>query len=236
MAASLLEGFSIMRREWKAVRTSTLAAFLLAGIGAPQMAGAQLFVNDPDFKRGPIDAGDPLVGLPIPGATAAEQRAGLLWNLRAGLNVAALQCQFSPYLRAVDNYNAILAHHSQELASAYTTLNGYFKRVQGSVPKGQKAFDDYTTMTYNNFSTLHAQLGFCQTATTIAKEALTLPKGQFHQIALGRMRELRNSLVPAYERGLSYNPSAIRIPALPELRDECYDKKNRLRKRCGGTA
>jgi hypothetical protein len=26
------------------------------------------------------------------------------------------------------------------------------------------------------------------------------------------------------------------MPQLPELREECFDKKNRLRKRCGGSA
>lgn len=215
---------------------AAVAAALMAGLAGHQTAGAQLFVNDPDFKRAPIEANDPLVGLAIPGATPAEYRAHLLWNLRAGLNVAALQCQFSPYLRAVDNYNGILAHHDDELAGAYTTLNNYFKRVQGAPAKGQKAFDDYTTITYNNFSTLHAQLGFCQTASNIAKEALTRPKGELHVTAQNRMRELRNSLVPTYDRRLIYAPQQIRMPALPELREECYDKKNRLRKRCGGRA
>jgi hypothetical protein len=218
----------------QSLRAFALLAAGVAGLAA-QPASAQLFVNNPDFKPGPIEGGDPLVGLPIPGATSAEHRAHLLWNLRAGLNVAALQCQFSPYLRAVDNYNGILAHHSEELASAYTVLNGYFSRLHGA-KAGQKAFDDYTTMTYNNFSTLQAQYGFCQTATSIAKEALTRPKGQFYLTAQSRMRELRNSLVPAYDRGLTYNPYQIRMPAMPELRDECFDKKNRLRKRCGGTA
>jgi hypothetical protein len=226
-----------MRGQWKKVaRAAALGCAAAAGLAAMQPAGAQLFVNEPDFKAGPIDPSDPLVGLPIPGATPAEYRANLLWNLRAGLNVAALQCQFSPYLRAVDNYNAILAHHSEELANAYTTLNNYYKRVQGNPAKGQKAFDDYTTMTYNNFSTMQAQLGFCQAASNVAKEALTRPKGQLYVTAQNRMRELRNSLVPVYDRGLTYNPYQIRMPALPELREECYDKKNRLKKRCGGTA
>jgi hypothetical protein len=218
----------------QAVRTAVLVAAGVAALAAPQMAGAQLFVNNPDFKAGTIEGSDPLVGLAIPGATPAEYRAHLLWNLRAGLNVAALQCQFSPYLRAVDNYNSLLAHHSEELASAYTVLNGYFKRVHGA--KGQKAFDDYTTITYNNFSTLQAQYGFCQTASAISKEALTRPKGQFYVTAQNRMRELRNSLVPAYDRPLTYNPYQIKMPPMPELREECFDKKNRLRKRCGGQA
>ena len=224
-----------MKFQWtKRLRAPALAAAALAGLAGQQMAAAQLFVTDPGFKRGPIEGSDPLVGLPIPGANPAEYRAHLLWNLRAGLNVAALQCQFSPYLRAVDNYNGILAHHSAELASAYSTLNGYFKRVHGA--KGQKSFDDYTTITYNNWSTLQAQFGFCQTASGIAKEALTRPKGSLYLTAQSRMRELRSSLIAAYDPGLKYNPYQIRMPAMPELREECYDKKNRLRKRCGGSA
>ena len=79
-----------------------------------------------------------------------------------GLNVAALQCQFSPFLRAVANYNGILAHHSLELATAYTTLNNYF-RVDRR-PQGPEAVRRLFDQTYNNFSTLQAQLGFCQTA------------------------------------------------------------------------
>lgn len=203
----------------------------LAALVAPQIASAQLFLVDPDFKRGPIEASDPLVGLPTPGATPAEYRARMLWNLRAGLNVAALQCQFSPYLRAVDNYNGLLAHHSKELAEAYTTLTNYFKRTLGAKP-GQKAFDDYTTMTYNNFSTLQAQYGFCQTASAIGKEALARPKGELHLLAAGRMRELRNSLIPAYDRIGVYNPYSIRQAALPSLDAKCWDKKGRLVKKC----
>jgi hypothetical protein len=217
-------------RAWLKIVGATLIA------AAPAAAGAQLFVNDPGFQKGPIEGSDPLVGLPIPGATPAEYRAHLLWNLRAGLNVAALQCQFSPYLRAVDNYNGILAHHAKELADAYTTMNNYFRRVQGNPAKGQKAFDDYTTITYNNWSTLQAQLGFCQTASDIAKEALLQPKGQLYRTAQGRMRELRSSLTPVYERLLIYNPHMIRQPALPVLDPACFDKKDRLRKRCGGRA
>ncbi|HWH18667.1 MAG TPA: hypothetical protein VNT77_10105 [Allosphingosinicella sp.] len=214
----------------KMYKSGFKAALMAALLAAPQMAPAQLFLEDPDFRRGAIDPSDPMVGLPIPGATPAEYRAHLLWNLRAGLNVAALQCQFSPYLRAVDNYNGILAHHAKELADAYATMNAYFKRTQGA--QGQKAFDDYTTITYNNFSTLHAQYGFCQTATAISKEALAQPKGELYTLAAGRMRELRNSLTPAYDRIGVYTPHNIRIAALPSLDPKCWDKKNRLVRRC----
>lgn len=207
-------------------------AAALAVLTAAQPAAAQLYFSQPNFNPAPIQGSDPLVGLPIPGATAAEYRAHLLWNLRSGLNVAALQCQFSPYLRAVPNYNGFLAHHSTELASAYTTLNGYFKRVHGA--KGQKLFDDYSTSTYNNFSTFQAQAGFCQVATNITKSALALPKGQLHALAENRMRELRNSLIPVSDRtAVGYNPSLVRMDArLPPLANDCWTKKNQLKPRC----
>jgi hypothetical protein len=214
------------------MRKSTGALLALAaGFAAPQAAQAQLFLTQPDFRPGPIDGSDPLVGIPIPGATAAEYRASLLWNLRAGLNVAALQCQFSNYLRAVPNYNGILAHHNVELAAAYTTLTNYFKRVHGV--RGQKLFDDYSTATYNNFSTLQAQYGFCQTASNIAKDALATPKGDLYALAQRRMRELRNSLIPAGDRGPSYNPFTIRLVPLPPMQADCWHKKrNELLPRC----
>lgn len=179
------------------IRGAALTGLASLALAWPGAAAAQLFLNDPPFRTGPIEASDPLVGIPLPGANPAEQRAHLLWNLRAGLNVAALQCQFSPYLRTVANYNGLLAHHSRELATTYTTLEAYFRRVNGST--GPRRFDEYSTQTYNNFSTLQAQLGFCQTASRIGKEALARRKGELGLVASARMRELRSSLVPAYD-------------------------------------
>ena len=213
-------------------RAALLAAMAAVGLAFPQAATAQLFLTQPDLKAGPIDPSDPLVGIPIPGATPAEYRASLLWNFRAGLNVAALQCQFSPFLRTVQNYNGILVHHSEELATAYSTLNNYFKRINGPA-KGNTAFDAYSTMTYNGFSTLQAQLGFCQTASNIAKAALAAPKGHLVDVAMQRMRELRNSLVPAVDPSSApNNPYAVPLPPIPSMLDQCWDKKDQLKPEC----
>jgi hypothetical protein len=215
------------------IKNGFLAATALSAfVAAP--APAQLYLSPPDLRASPIEPSDPLVGLPLPGATAAEYRANLLWNLRAGLNVSALQCQFSDYLRAVPNYNGLLAHHSVELAAAYTTLNNYYKRTLGA--KGQKAFDDYSTITYNNWSSAQAQQIFCQTATNITKAALAAPKGQLYPIAQARMRELRHALVPAYEPRPAYRPYLIRFSHPPLLAANCYNKRDVLRRACGGTA
>jgi hypothetical protein len=207
---------------------AALAAFALA---APAAAPAQLLLTDPAFASGPIEGSDPLVGLPLARANPAEYRAHLIWNLRSGLNVAALQCQFSPYLRTVDIYNSILAHHSRELASAYTALEGYFRRTGGRA--GPRQFDQYSTQTYNNFSTLQAQYAFCQTAARIAREALAAPKGQLGTLATARMRELRNSLVPRDDPyGFARMPIQLTPIAVGTVRRDCSQLPRRERREC----
>jgi hypothetical protein len=224
-----------MKISWlKIAGRSALAALAAAAFAQP--AAAQIYLYQPDLRGAPIEGSDPLVGVAIPGATPAEYRASLLWNLRSGLNVAALQCQFSDYLRAVPNYNAFIAHHSGELANAYTALSGYFRRVHGPV-NGPRRFDDYSTQTYNNFSTLQAQLIFCQTATNITKEALALPKGGLGEFAAARMRELRHSLVPFPDVPRSAAARAVLPAALPvlNLTDPCAGLRGKRLRRCTGT-
>ena len=190
-----------------------LAAAGLAFLGIPAAAHAQIFYNDLPLERSPIDPADPLVGQPLPNATPAEARAGLVWNMRSGLNAAALSCQFSKYLRLVDNYNAILAHHSGELATAYRTLNGYFTRL-GGAREGQRKFDQWSTLTYNNFTTFTGQNAFCQVASDVAKEMLTRPKGEFFEVARNRMREMRLALRASPVDTL-WVPGSLNLPPLP---------------------
>lgn len=221
-------------------RAAAAAAAVAAAFPAP--AGAQLFFYNPDIKTGPIDAGDPIVGEPLPGATPAEQRAVLLWNLRAAMNVAALQCQPpSPgghggpvppdYMRAAPNYNGFIAHHAVELAAAYQTLGKYFLRTNG--PKGANLFDQYSTRTYNSFSTTSV-LGFCQIATNTLKSGLRVPKGELVPFAIAHMRELRNSLAPAFDRPLTYNPYLVQVAQLPNMSPDCWNRGGELLARCGG--
>ena len=208
-------------------------AALLAGLtlGAPGVASAQLYLNSPSFQGGPIEPNDPLVGLPLPGATPAEYRAHRLWNLRAGLNVAALSCQSWPFLRTVANYNALLAHHSGELATAYTALEGYFRRVNGRT--GPRQFDIYSTQTYQNFVTTNAQMGFCQTAARIAKEALATRKGELNQLAGARIRELRSSLRPGYDN-YAFTRTQIRLTPIRLVPIDCSRLPRRERRDCEG--
>jgi hypothetical protein len=216
-----------MAMRWKGF--GGFLAFVAVSVGATAPASAALFWMPPDFSGAPVTGSEPGIGLAMPGATDKELQAHLIWNMRAGLNVAALQCQFSPSLLSVRNYNDLLRQHSAELTAAYTAISGYFKRTGGK--KWQTALDQYTTRTYNGFSTLHAQLGFCETAGSIGREALDRPKGSLYLTAKARMREFRNSLVPSGDR-LFGRVTLLGARQLPPLNEECWDKKNVLRKKC----
>jgi hypothetical protein len=206
---------------------SGVAAVSAMGLAAP--ASAYLFWVQPSFTGGPVVGDEPGLGQAMPKATPAELKAHLLWNMRAGLNVAALQCQFSPILLTVPNYNDLLSKNSAELNDAYKLLGAYFKRTGGKT--WQKTFDGYTTRTYNGFSTMHAQLGFCETASAIGRDARKLGRGKLTQLAVDRMREFRNSLVPAGD--MIHARRFIYVPIQPISMDKaCWTKKDQFKTAC----
>jgi hypothetical protein len=194
-------------------------------------ASAQIFWSPPDFSGLPMTTLEPGIGVPLPGATAEEQRAALLWNMRSALNLAALQCGFEPMLRTEKNYNAMLNDHREELAVAYGRINGYFKRKNSTPALAQKALDSYGTKTISSFSTVRGQLGFCQTAGNIGRQALFTPRGSLGTLATERLRELYNSQVYAPDKQFWTRP--IPRPVLPRFDASCWDKRDAYKTSCG---
>ncbi|WP_294392378.1 hypothetical protein [uncultured Sphingomonas sp.] len=219
-----------MRMGWRDGVAAIVAVAVTAVAATPGQAF--LFWNKQTVENGgPVAGGEPGITLPLAGATAKEQLANLVWTMRAGLNVAALQCQFAPSLRTVVNYNNMLRQHSGELQRSYTTLQGYFKRTTGKT--WATALDQYTTRTYNSFSTLNAQLNFCEAASSIGRETLDRPAGELTQIATTRMREFRGSLIPRGEQyySLDSNGIPVQVAGASEFAG-CFDKKGRMKKVC----
>jgi hypothetical protein len=218
---------------YRSHRLFGLALIMALAGGVPGNASAYLYWSQPRLAGAPVRGDEPGIGVAMPGATPVELKAHLLWNMRSGLNVAALQCQFSPVLRTVPHYNNMLNQHGKELTAAYTALSGYFKRTGGK-KTWQTELDQYTTRTYNGFSTMHAQLSFCETAASIGREAIARPKGELYKTAEERMREFRNSLVPIGDAALAPRPlAAVRI--IPPLDPQCWDRKDMLKAKCAAT-
>jgi hypothetical protein len=215
------------------LRILAAAAAAITIFFAATPASAQFFFQSRDLSGAPVVGNEPGIGQPMPGATPAELRAGLVWTLRAAMNVAALQCEFEPTLLTRPNYNAMLGDHKEELAAAINTLRDYFTRVNGKNKReGQAALDHFSTILYSSFSTVSAQRIFCQTMSSIGRDVLYAPRGGLGDIAAARMRELHNSLTPWGEQRFS---SRIWVgpPALPRFDEACWDDEEWDFDRCG---
>lgn len=210
-----------------------LAGFGLAAacVLAAMPASAQFFLKSKDLAGSPVMGDEPGIGQPMPGATPAELQAALVWNLRAGLNFAALRCQFEPTVLAVSNYNAILADHKAELRQSFDTLTKYFNRISKTKKEGQGALDQFGTRVYSSFA-INSPYNFCPVAHAIGREAIFQPRGTFGKLAQDRMRELRNSLIPWGEQGLTRYVHPV--TAMPRLDAICWSKKGEwVTKKCG---
>ncbi|WP_294323276.1 hypothetical protein [uncultured Sphingomonas sp.] len=216
------------------VRTLVLAAAAALTVAASP-ASAQFFFKPYDMDGPRVTGEEPgITSQALPGATPAELRAAVLWNLRSALNVAALQCQFEPTMLTLSNYNALLFNHADELKASYAALDKYFDRTTGSLKAGQTALDQFGTRVYSGFSTVSAQLGFCQAANEIGQEALFVPRGYLGEFAELRMRKLRNSLVAYGEQQFTRQIPYMRPIRLYQFENpKCWRKGVWQTKRCG---
>lgn len=219
-----------------------IALALGGGLLAATPASAQFYLKPASLAGAPVSGAEPgVTGPTLDRAKPEELRAALVWNLRAALNVAALQCQFEPTLFTLDNYNVLLKNHAAELTSAYSTLEKYFHRIAPNKRAGQLELDRYSTRVYSGFSTVGGQLSFCQTAGSIGRDAFFHKRGDIGTLAQNRMRELRASLQPWGEQ---YRPGGnrphlfdVRFDKLPDFANKrCWKKDVYNSKRCGAPA
>ncbi len=193
---------------------------------APMMAqpAAAPFCWSPlDMSAPPLTDAAAATALGLPGATPAEIKAGLAWNLRAALNVAALQCQFEPTLLSTSNYNAMIAHHDAELDTAQAALLGYFQRTVGKGKPGQSASDMYNTRIYSGYSTVQAQKGFCQATAEVGRQAIFADRGALNEVGRTGLASIKKSLVAAGEQFYG-TPGYDYAVALPSFDPKCWKK------------
>ena len=204
-------------------RTALTGLALAVAPMLAQPAAAQFFWSPPDLSAPPLTDSAAATALGLPGATEAEIKAGLVWNLRAALNVAALQCQFEPTLLAIGNYNAMIAHHDAELDAAQAGILSYFQRTVGKGRPGQAASDQYGTRIYSGYSTVQAQKGFCLATAEVGRKAIFADRGKLHEVARSGLASIKKSLVAAGEQyygtlGYDY------VTALPSFDPKCWKK------------
>lgn len=215
-----------------------VAAALLAQASVP--AASAVFFMPPQFAARQMTSLEPPLSDDMPGATDAEARAAMVWNLRQGLLLGALQCHVPyPTLLTTSNYNALLTNHAQELATAYKAISGYFRRTTKDAKAHQAALDSYTTRTTSYYSTVRFQPSFCDMVGRIGRDALYVPRGRLAQFAMAHLGQLRDSLTGGREQQFRFSEYASEIPIapLPPLDKRCWTQKGAFHvRKCGRSA
>ncbi len=143
-------------------------------------------------------------------APAPESREHTLWKLRSALNVAALQCQFDPSLKLIENYKLFLNSHKIILDEARSALTARM---------GINAFDHYSTQQVNNFSSVDDQVIFCGKAAAAAAEANAAADSDLIKIAETRVPEMqiavRTHAILKLKTAL--NMAAVQCKTIPSL-------------------
>jgi len=204
------------------IRTVTAIGSVVAFAAAP--VSAQIFWKPPAPETTLATGTEPVLGLNLSGANPAELRAGLVWHLRAALNVAALQCDFEPTLLTVSNYNAAIAHHKAELANSFATLGSYFQRTKGKGKAGQSALDQYGTRIYSSYSAVQSQRAFCQAAARAGRAAIFADRGKLYEIAQQHLLDVRRALSGASGEQMFTNPAHAYRATLPLMSKQCWKK------------
>lgn len=93
----------------------------------------------------------------------------LVWNLRAALNVAALNCREATYLEITRNYGVYLKAQAKPLAAANKAGDAAYKAQFGKDGIAQR--ETYLTAVYNFFAYPPTLPRFCQAALEVSREA-----------------------------------------------------------------
>lgn len=119
-----------------------------------------------------------------------------LWQLRIGLNVAALNCRGPNDQILIDNYSAFLRNNRAAIAAA----ERWVIRDQGARngTNGIAARDSLSTRLYNYFAQPPVHGGFCAVATNIAALAAVEPTANILAFAPARLAELDQPFVDFY--------------------------------------
>ncbi len=119
-----------------------------------------------------------------------------LWQLRIGLNVAALNCRGPAEQILVDNYSAFLTNNQAAIARAERVVIAEQGRLNGT--NGIAARDALSTRLYNYFAQPPVQESFCPIAFNLAGLAAVEPVETILPFAQARLPELDRPFVDFY--------------------------------------
>ncbi|MEY4270224.1 MAG: hypothetical protein RLZZ58_1440 [Pseudomonadota bacterium] len=123
--------------------------------------------------------------------------AQAFWQLRIGLNVAAIGCRGAEEARLTSHYNRMIERHSPLIRSAETGVIAGLARSGGG--NGIAARDKLSTRLFNYFAQPPMHEGFCAKATMIAEQVAGLSADAALDRAPALLAQLDQPFVDFYE-------------------------------------
>jgi hypothetical protein len=126
-----------------------------------------------------------------------------IWNFRAAINVAALNCQGPVWGVIAQNYNKMIVVHKARLAQANTAVdNEYRKRFPGQ--NALRVRDSRSTELYNFFALPPVREEYCNVSLRKSEEALTVPTTAFPEYAIGALGDIDAIYLRFYDAYVQY--------------------------------
>ena len=130
-------------------------------------------------------------------------REETIWNFRAAINVAALNCQGPVWGVIAQNYNRMIVVHQARLTVANAAVdNEYRKRYVGQ--NALRVRDTHTTELYNYFALPPVREAFCNAALSKSQEAITVPAAAFPEYAIGGLSDFDTIFLNFYDAYAKY--------------------------------
>lgn len=142
----------------------------------PPPAPRMIYVG---WKPVPPEYTTPNLAYPPLGADGLRQSvnrnispAQTTWNLRSGLNVAALNCLDAKHAPVLANYRAFLKAHAKTLRATNAKVDAEWRAKYG--PGFVKAREKYMTEVYNHYAIPPVKPAFCDAALAVSNDSRTI--------------------------------------------------------------
>ena len=144
----------------------------------------------------------------------------IVWNLRSGFNVAALNCSRTEFPAIIDGYRAFLRIHARGLTAANRSVDAEFRAKYGARFVAPR--EKYMTEVYNHFALPMTVSDFCRAMTVVSAEAPTVPLAQLQAFAARSLPSVEIVFDDFYKRYEQYRIDLAAWDARYGMRQAAY--------------
>lgn len=133
---------------------------------------------------------------------ASLNTAETTWNLRSGMNVAALNCLSSRHAPILAAYSSMLKRHRTQFSSTNRALDSQFRKQYGTTYK--RVRDGHMTKVYNYFSLPPVRARLCDAALDLSNAYMVAPPTDIDSYAAVALPKLEAAFEGFYREFEAY--------------------------------